>query len=271
MNYVEEDFMISKILKRLTDESLISEKSSISSVSEGASIASLYYIMNVDGNNFYLKIQKETEYCNRLLKEKMAYELLNEYLIVPEVIFYEIVGDYEVLCISELSGNNFEQLNGFISENEIIRLYAKGLKSIHSLPINICNVNIKIEDRIKQASYRVENNQVNYDDFEQEYKKYTPKELLHILVDKKPIKTDLVLTHGDYCFDNLILTKDNLVGYIDLGNSGIADRYQDIAIAIRSIKHNYGIEYVDLFCAEYGIDRIDYEKMEFYIILDEFS
>ena len=87
---------------------------------------------------------------------------------------------------------------------------------------------------------------------------------------------DAVLTHGDFCLPNLFTDGTRLSGMIDLGDSGIADRWMDLALAWRSISHNsngfYGHVYPhinpdDLFRAA-GIPK-DEEKLRYYILLDD--
>ena len=63
---------------------------------------------------------------------------------------------------------------------------------------------------------------------------------------------------------------------IDLGNAGVADKWRDIALCYRSLRHNAdgtfgkyypGIAPDDLF-KELGIEP-DWDKMRYYILLDE--
>ena len=52
-------------------------------------------------------------------------------------------------------------------------------------------------------------------------------------------KEELVFTHGDYCLPNSFIKDNKTVGFIDLGNAGIADKWQDLALCIRSLEHNF--------------------------------
>jgi kanamycin kinase/aminoglycoside 3'-phosphotransferase-2 len=69
---------------------------------------------------------------------------------------------------------------------------------------------------------------------------------------------------------NIIINGTGISGFIDWGRAGISDPYQDIALAIRSLRFNWGDEYVKSMVKAYGIDEPDWEKVEFYILLDEF-
>ncbi len=68
----------------------------------------------------------------------------------------------------------------------------------------------------------------------------------------------------------------DISGFIDMGNCGIADKWEDIAMLYRSLRHNfdgtYGKVYPgldpDSFFEELGIEP-DREKIDYYILLDE--
>ncbi len=90
------------------------------------------------------------------------------------------------------------------------------------------------------------------------------------LLATKPANEDLVFTHGDYCLPNIIINNGDISGFIDWGRGGIADRYQDLALAARSLAYNFDAEWIKLLFKEYGIENIDYSKIEYYKLLDEF-
>ena len=89
---------------------------------------------------------------------------------------------------------------------------------------------------------------------------------------------DIVLTHGDYCLPNIFAKGDCISGFIDLGKAGPADRWQDIAIAIRSLDHNFDGRYFDgkpifdfkpqMFLDTLGVEMNE-EKYRYYYLLDE--
>lgn len=69
---------------------------------------------------------------------------------------------------------------------------------------------------------------------------------------------DLVVCHGDYCFPNVFLEtgpdgESTVTGYLDLGEVAVADRWLDLAVALRSLGLNLGSEYEDAYLAGYGI------------------
>ena len=97
-------------------------------------------------------------------------------------------------------------------------------------------------------------------------------ELLVWLEQNRPAEQP-VLSHGDFCLPNVFLSDGRVTGFIDLGHCGIADRYQDIALCCRSLRHNLEeTAHVpfdeDRFFRALGVER-DAEKIRYYILLDE--
>ncbi len=87
----------------------------------------------------------------------------------------------------------------------------------------------------------------------------------------------LRLSHGDFCLPNLFFHQNRVSGYIDLGKTGIADKWCDIALCYRSLSHNYTGKYHNrdygrfddrLLFRELGIWP-DWDKIRYYILLDE--
>ena len=75
----------------------------------------------------------------------------------------------------------------------------------------------------------------------------------------------------------MFIKDDRIAGFIDLGKAGMADRYQDIALCYRSLKHNaegaYGGKVYEGFQPEKLFEELgiepDWEKVRYYLLLDE--
>jgi len=240
------------------------ENYSISQIVGGATNADLYRIENNSGN-YILKMQYSS-----LEKEYLNYKWLNKKLPVPQVKFYCQHNKYELLCMTELQGQTLEYYIGKVDAKEIIRQYAKSLKLLHSLKIDKNALVQDIDQKLSIAKFNLKNGLVDCSQLQPENQNCELTELYEKLVSIKPNSFELVFTHGDYCFDNLIFEDDKLNGFIDIGNGGIADKYQDIALAVRSIEGNFNINLMNYFYEEYGLREIDKQKLEFYILLDEF-
>ena len=72
------------------------------------------------------------------------------------------------------------------------------------------------------------------------------------------------LIHGDYCLPNILVKNNQVVGFIDLGNSGIGDPWMDYAWCIWSLEYNLKTDkYTNLLLKKLGIE-FDKEKYDKY-------
>jgi kanamycin kinase len=71
------------------------------------------------------------------------------------------------------------------------------------------------------------------------------------------LKAD-TLIHGDYCLPNVLLDGWRFSGFIDLGNSGVADRHIDLFWGAWTLGFNLHTDaYRGRFFDAYGRDKVD--------------
>lgn len=219
----------------------------------------------------YRKENEETVQMMRWLEGKIP---------IPRVICFERDSEYQYLLMSKVSGKMSCDEYYLEHPKELLRLLAEAMKMLWSVDISDCPRNRNIDAELKEARYRVENNLVDLDNAEPTtfgdggFK--DPKELLQWLEDNRP-DYEPVLSHGDFCLPNIFIENGGISGFIDLGDTGIGDKWRDIALCYRSLKHNFdgsfgGKVYPD-FHPEMLFDALEIkpnpEKLKFYILLDE--
>ena len=198
----------------------------------------------------------------------------------PKVICFETDSKYQYLLMSKVKGKVSCDEYFLEHPKELLDYLAKALKMLWSVDISDCPRIRDLDTELLEAKYRVENDLVDIEDAEPatfgEGGFKDPQELLAWLEANKP-ESEPVLSHGDFCLPNVLIDNGDISGFIDLGDCGIGDKWRDIALCYRSLKHNFdgtfgGKVYPDfdpdmLFDA-LGIEP-DHDKLRYYFLLDE--
>lgn len=235
----------------------------------GQSGARTYRLEAEDGTSTYLKI-RDAEGPETLREEAYRLAWLKDKLLVPELLDYRQLSDRDILWMSAMPGMHAAADCWKDRLPEMVRALALGLRRIHALNIEDCPFDRRVAACVREAGRRLSEGQVDQDDFDDDREGCSAEELYAQLLATVPPDEDLVFTHGDYCLPNIVLDEDLNAGFIDWGRAGVADRYQDIALATRSLSSNFGPEWTDVFLAAYGLEKPDRAKLEFYRLLDEF-
>lgn len=225
-----------------------------------------------------LKIEKTCKHSDR---EYEALTWLADKLPVPKIIEFEKLSGFNYLLMTRIKEKTLIDDIMYCNPYKVVEAMADGIKQFWSIDISECPLDSRLPSQLLEAKHRIDKNLVDTDDFEEDtlgkngFK--SVDDLYCFLYSNQP-KEDLVFTHGDYCLPNAFVKGNQTVGFIDLGNAGIADRWQDLALCIRSLEHNFckirGMyknefnELSDYFLKLLDIE-IDYKKLKYYILFDE--
>jgi aminoglycoside 3'-phosphotransferase-2 len=194
--------------------------------------------------------------------------LRSQGLPCPDVIAFVRDGGADWLLVSALPGCDLASETA-LSAAERVRMLATALRRLHAIDVARCPFDHRWPLRLAAAERRMRAGVVDEGDFDTERAGQSAAALFSALGNIPVTAEDLVVTHGDACLPNLIALEDG-AGFIDCGRLGIADRYQDIALACGSIERNFGAAFVQPFCDHYGCGPLDVAKMKRYQLLDEF-
>lgn len=224
-------------------------------------------------------VLKTGEKCEESDNASAMLHFLAGKLPVPRILAKETLGGMNYLLMTRVPGKMSCDAEYMRDPGGLVRMLAKALKMLWEVDITDCPRNQGLDQKLRQAEDRVRRGMVDLDNVEPEtfgeggFR--DPEHLLQWLRQNRP-EEDRVLTHGDFCLPNIFLVGDQVAGFIDLGRSGVGDRYQDIALCYRSLCQNFagrygpsypGFEPMLLF-AELGMEP-DMEKIRYYILLDE--
>lgn len=181
----------------------------------------------------------------------------------PEVVAHEVGGGRGWLLMTALEGADLASASR-LPPLDRVRMLAQALRTLHGVDIAACPFDHRLDLRIDAAKGRMLTGLVDESDFDAARLGRSARSLFEELVERRLAAEDVVVTHGDACLPNFIADGDRFAGYIDCGRLGIADRYQDIALACSSIEHNFGAALIAPFLEAYGISELNMEKLTYY-------
>jgi aminoglycoside phosphotransferase len=239
----------------------------------GCSSARVYRCYDAE-KSYYLKINDADDTSRR---ERDVLYWLDGRLPVPKVICSHEFEGLLYLLMTEMGGRMaYDEDSDSVREpiGDTVKSLADGLLRLQSVNITDCPFDNTLDNKLGAALRNIENGLVDMTDWEKGNRFNSPLDLYNWLINNKPDE-DICFVHGDYCPDNIFINDAGLAGFIDTGNGGLADRYQDIALCVRSLgfepsdrEREFNEKYISALFAHLGIDP-DWEKVRYYILLDE--
>lgn len=210
------------------------------------------------------------------VNEWQVLSLLGGSLPVPEVLCQVSENGREYVIMSRLDGEMSCAERYLCDVPALAKGLAGGLSMLWNFPLAEGLRDFSLEKELDDAEKRLDS--IDWAEKSDDLKAQFPsaRDLLGWLRANKP-EEDRVLSHGDYCLPNVFLKNGEVSGFLDLGHCGIADRYRDISLGLKSMKNNLsgvfggpvreGYDPALLFDA-LGIAP-DEEKLQYYLLLDE--
>ncbi|HEY3890076.1 MAG TPA: APH(3') family aminoglycoside O-phosphotransferase [Caulobacteraceae bacterium] len=188
----------------------------------------------------------------------------------PRLLWAGTVEGRPAMLAEALPGTALHDLAPDRAETGLIAAVA-ALRVLHALPIGDCPLDQRLAVKLSEAWRRVEAGEVHRSEFDPDHTGRPAEDLWQAMLAERPAGEDLVFTHGDASLPNFIVADAGPAGIVDLGLAGIADRYQDFALLVRSGAHNFPeVDVRALLMAHYPLDALDEQKLNFYRTLDEF-
>lgn len=220
-----------------------------------------------DKNIYYIKQAKGT----KLDREYFMFNYLKNKVPVPEVIYFNYDRKNSTLITKKLEGDMICCDEIFDDMYKVIDLASEALKILEEVDISNCPIYNNLDIKLAVAKYNIDNNLVTKEDMNTENQKRfgSTENLYKYLVDNKIKEEKLCLSHGDLSLPNIYFKDNRVTGFIDLGDSGIADYWYDIAILVKSLRRNYETKEAE----EYLFKKLDikpnYNIIDYYILLTD--
>lgn len=221
----------------------------------------------------YLKLQQDPRQWQSLALERFVlHRLRGSGLPVPRPVEYLRIEEVEYLVVSAVPGRNLvECLDDGMAPQAIVEVVASAISRIHAARPRWAEGINTPRSRLEIARERVRTGLVDPKQFEPSHEGWTPERVLaEVEARWKDEPAETTFVHGDLYVDNLLADGGALSGVVDWGRAGFGDPYMDIAVAVRSLEHTLGAGDWDERLAEtLGIDELDRERMETWLLLDE--
>jgi len=153
-----------------------------------------------------------------------------------------------------------------LSPSETARLLGEILSALHAHDPSACPFDHRLANRLPLAERNLAAGRVQA----RWHLAQSPVAAFDELLATRPTSEGLVVTHGDSCLPNMLVADRRFTGFVDCARLGLADRWQDLALTLRSLERNCGSGQAETFLAAYGVDAIDAPRLAWYQLLDEF-
>jgi aminoglycoside phosphotransferase len=169
------------------------------------------------------------------------------------------------LLITDLPGVNLTE----VSMEQAVDVLVEALRFIHAVPVKECPFSAGWDLRLQQAEERLHAGLVDESDFDEINRDRSGRDILRELQAFPPLPDRQCFTHGDACLPNFLAQTGQLSGIVDLGRAGITHPAQDWALALRSMRHNFGVAGEQLLRRHLPADCADEELLRRFCLLDE--
>ncbi len=228
----------------------------------GYSNTQVFHIVK-DSKEYFLKIGAKEFLNNEYTKLKY----LQNKLPVPKIILHEVNDQIEYLITTKVPGEMVCSDYYMSHQSEGVDIIVESFKLLYNVDIKDCPINVSLDYKLSLAESNIKKGLITSENIDKKTLERfgTPEGILEYLKDNK-FTEDLCFSHGDISLPNIFAENGKFSGFIDVGDCGIADRWFDIAIVIRSIIRNFGEEYVQEFLNKLGI-KYDKFKFDYYMLL----
>lgn len=204
---------------------------------------------------------------------------LNGRLPVPQVVEYAEKHGRAFLLTQRLPGRMLCDEMFLRDPQRLVRLLADACMLLAQVDCAECCFDAGAAALLTQAHVRVQTGRCSVSDAEPGT--YgpggfaNPAALFDWLCRHVPSYT-VHFVHGDCCLPNILVENDRISGFVDVGRCGKGDMWQDLALCVRSLRHNLeaclghdSVErLISIFLEHLGL-AADSEKIRYYILLDE--
>ena len=211
------------------------------------------WFIDRDGG-YYLKAAA----AGSLASEAAKTRFFHQKGLAAQVLSYQTVEGWDWFLTRRVVGEDFTHADYLAQPERLCDLWAEILRELHATPTEGCPAPDYLDRylALAESNYRTG----NYDKsaFPDSFGYRSAEEAWATLTEGRHLLKADTLIHGDYCLPNVLLDGWKFSGFIDLGNSGVADRHIDLFWGAWTLGFNLHTDkYRDRFLDAYGRDAVD--------------
>ena len=146
---------------------------------------------------------------------------------------------------------------------------ACGIGLVHAVPLEDCPFVANWTRRLVEGEAHARAGLIDESDFDEDNRGRSIDDILRELKSFPPLPVVACFTHGDACLQNFLAYDGRLSGIVDVGRAGIAHPAQDWALALRSVRDDFGQDAEELLWRHVPPDCADEELLRRFRLLDE--
>ncbi|CAN5371258.1 aminoglycoside 3'-phosphotransferase [soil metagenome] len=195
---------------------------------------------------------------------------LARHVPVPAVIQFVQMADEAWLLMTAIPGQTAYQILQSRPDAHLalVDTLAAFLRRLHAIPVRGCPFNSDHGFTMLRARKRIDAGRVESADFDEARQGWTAEQVWTALQALLPLDPDPVVTHGDFSLDNILIQDGQVVGCIDVGRVGVADRWQDLTILWNCLGE-FGPLLQERLLRQSGMADLNRRKLQFHLMLDE--
>lgn len=211
------------------------------------------------GLGWHAKIRPSND-AEILEEEAEKVKWASSFLPVANQAFVKSVPGISVLLSKTLDGSPSFDLVGALSSDKLIAGITEATKQLRS--VSVANVPFNTPewtrpDGIERNLGKLSVSRQKHRQLHPDFSRLTLAELRDI-VDRGPGDQAKVLTHGDWCMPNVLLSQHgHITGIVDLGELHLGDENLDPAIMSWTIRANMGDQWEDNYLNSLDLDSQD--------------
>ncbi len=204
-----------------------------------------------------------------LAREALMGRYFSSLGLTAEVLDWQTFDACDWLLSRRVPGEDLTHA-AYLSEPEwLCEALAEALHTLHALPTVNCPGGRYLDIYLSRAEANYRAGTYDKSHFPDSFGYRSAAEAWATLEAGRHMLAADTVIHGDFCLPNLLfcgptgrVREHRLSGFIDLGNSGVADRHIDLFWGIWSLSFNLGTDrYRDRFLDAYGRERVDEDAL----------